>query len=374
MSRKNGLLPFKRKKKNSASSLSRALRNRSTKIGQSPGTVVFVGEKKTKEVKISYMDYHPDHLEEKAGCSIEDCLSLSSHPSVSWINVSGVHDVTVIEEIGKAFELHPLILEEIVFTEQRPKFEDFGDYLFVVVKMLSYNQEKKSIEGEQISLILKDSCVISFQEREGDIFDFVRERIRGNKGRIRKMGADYLLYVLLDAVVDHYFLILEKYGDLIEDLDDAIVESPNPNILQIVHSIKRDVLYMRRSAWPLREVLNGVLRSESPLLKKMTDMFLRDVYDHTIQVMETVDTFRDMLAGIHDTYLSSISNRMNEVMKVLTIIATIFIPLTFIAGIYGMNFAFMPELKWKGGYFMVWGVIIIVSLSMLWFFKRKKWL
>ena len=181
--------------------------------------------------------------------------------------------------------------------------------------MLSYNEEKKTIEGEQISLILKDSVVISFQEREGDIFDFVRERIRNNKGRIRKMGPDYLLYVLLDAVVDHYFLILEKYGDSIEDLDDAIVESPNPDILQIVHSIKRDVLYMRRSAWPLREVLNGVLRSESQLLKKTTDMYLRDVYDHTIQVMETVDTFRDMLAGIHDTYLSSISNRMNEVMK-----------------------------------------------------------
>jgi len=355
-------------------SLSRSLRNRSRTIGQSPGTVVYLGEEKTEEVKISYMDYHPDHLEEKDGCSVKNCVSLLKESSISWINVSGVHDVTVIEEFGREFDLHPLILEEIAFTDQRPKFEDFGDYLFVVLKMLSYNEEKKSIEGEQISLILKDSCVISFQEKEGDIFDPVRARIRSNKGRIRKMGADYLFYVLLDAVVDHYFLILEKYGDSIEDLDDAIVENPNSNILQVVHSIKRDVLFMRRSAWPLREVLNGILRSETPLLKKTTDMFLRDVYDHTIQVIETVDTFRDMLAGIHDTYLTSMSNRMNEVMKVLTIIATIFIPLTFIAGIYGMNFTFMPELKWKGGYFMVWGVIVVVAFLMIWFFRRKKWL
>jgi magnesium transporter len=239
--------------------------------------------------------------------------------------------------------------------------------------MLTYDDELKEIKGEQVSLILSENFVLSFQERPGDIFDLIRERLRNAKGRIRKMGADYLAYALVDAVVDQYFVILEKVGERIEELEESLTRNTKPETMQEIHRLKREMIYLRKSIWPLRESISGLEKSESALINKATLKYLRDVYDHTIQIIDTVETFRDMLSGMHDTYLTNISNRMNEIMKVLTIIATIFIPMTFIAGIYGMNFKFMPELEWRWGYLAVWVVLVSVALIMVVYFKRKKW-
>lgn len=349
-------------------------KKRSNKAGLPPGTPVYIGEKKHEEVKISIIDYDEAQFQERKAKAIEECFPFKDTPTVTWINIDGIHQVDIIEKIGKHFDLHPLIMEDIVNTEQRPKMDDSGHYIFIVLKMLYYDEKENEAKVEQVSIILGDNFVISFQEREGDIFDPIRERIRNGKGRVRKMGADYLAYTLLDAIVDNYFIILEKLGERIEELEDRLVTDPRPETLHEIHKLKREMIFLRKSVWPLREVISGLERVESSLIRKAIRIYLRDIYDHTIQVIDTVETFRDMLSGMHDTFLSSISNRMNEVMKVLTIIATIFIPLTFIAGVYGMNFKFMPELEWRWAYFTVWIVIVIAAISMVIFFKRKKWL
>ncbi len=346
----------------------------SKKMGLPPGTPVFVGEKKVEKIRISYIDYDEAKFEEKEVEKIDECVPFKDTPTVTWINIDGLHQVDIIEKLGKYFDLHPLILEDIVNTEQRPKMEDFGQYIFIITKMLFYDEKEGETKIEQVSFILGERFVISFQEVAGDIFEPIRERIRKGKGRIRKMGADYLAYSLLDAIVDAYFIILEKLGERLEELEDKIIAESRPETLQEIHKLKREMILLRRSVWPLREVVNSLERGESSLIKKACRIFLRNVYDHTIHVIDTVETYRDMVSGMHDTYLSSISNKMNEVMKVLTIIATIFIPLTFIAGIYGMNFEFMPELKWRWAYFIVWGVIVFVAVLMVLFFKRKKWM
>ncbi len=349
-------------------------KRRSKKAGLPPGTPVYVGERKDEKVRISVLDYDEEHFEEKELDQVEECFTCKDTSTVTWINIDGIHKVDIIEKIGKNFDLHPLIQEDIVNTEQRPKIEDFGNYIYIVLKMVYHDENNGETKIEQVSLILGENFVISFQEKEGDIFNHVRERLRNGKGRIRKMKADYLAYSLLDAVVDNYFFILEKTGEQIEELEDKVVSQPKPETLQEIHKLKRGMIFLRRSVWPLREVINTLERGESSLIQKTTRIYLRDVYDHTIQVIDSVETFRDMLSGMHDTYLSSISNRMNEIMKVLTIIATIFIPLTFVAGIYGMNFKFMPELDWRWGYFVVWLIMVAVAVLMIFYFKRKKWL
>lgn len=302
---------------------------------------------------------------------MEECFEFKTTPTVTWINIDGIHDVGVIEKIGKEFDVHTLILEDILNTGQRPKFEDMEKYLFVVLKMLRL--ENGTVVAEQVSLIVGSNYVISFQEQVGDVFEVIRERIRSAKGKIRKMGADYLAYTLLDSIVDNYFAVLENFGERIEVMEEELVVEPDQQTLHQIHGLKRQLINLRKSVWPLREVIGGLERSESELIKDETEVFLRDVYDHTIQVIDSVETFRDMVSGMLDIYLSSVSNRMNEVMKVLTIFAAIFIPLTFIAGVYGMNFEYMPELKYRWGYFGVWGVIICVAAAMLIYFKRKKW-
>jgi magnesium transporter len=290
------------------------------------------------------------------------------------VNIDGLHEVDIIEKIGGNFGLHPLVLEDILNTQQRPKLDDLEEYLFIVTKMLAYDVEQHQVKAEQFSLVLYKNCIITFQERVGDVLDPIRERLRRGKGRIRKMGADYLAYALIDAIVDNYFIVLEKIAEKVESLEEEIVTEPTPGTAHTIHHLKRELIFLRKSVWPLRELIGGLERGESALIMKKTTIFLRDVYDHTIQVIDTVETLRDMVSGMLDVYLSSISNRMNEVMKVLTIIATIFIPITFIAGIYGMNFEFMPELKWRWSYPVVWAVIIAVGISMLFYFRKKKWL
>jgi magnesium transporter len=349
-------------------------KKRSSKAGLPPGTLVHLGEKKVESVKITFIDYDEQSFQEKQVPYIEECLKLKDTQTVSWINIDGLHDIELLEKLGKGFELHSLILEDILSTGQRPKFEDYEKHIFIVLKMLSVDQESQSVESEQVSLILGPNYVISFQERIGDVFDLIRERIRNNKGRIRKMGPDYLAYSLIDAIVDNYFIILEKFGEKIESMEEEVIDNPTEKTVHQIHSLKREMISLRKSIWPLRELIRGLQTSESSLINETTDIYMRDVYDHTIQIIDTIESFRDMVSGMLDIYLSSLSNKMNAVMKVLTIIATLFIPLTFVAGIYGMNFKYMPELEWRWSYPIVWLIMISVAVVMLIYFRRKKWL
>jgi magnesium transporter len=354
--------------------LGKIIRKRTRKAGLPPGTLVFDGEHRLEKTRITIFDYDESRFQEKEVQMVEECFPFKDEPTVTWVNIDGVHDVEIVEKIGNHFGIHPLVQEDIVHTAQRPKMEDFEDYLFIVIKMLFYEDEKEEISAEQVSLVVGKYYVISFQEREGDVFEPVRDRLRGKKGRLIKNGADYLAYSLLDTIVDSYFSILEKTGDKIELLEEELITNPGPETLGIIQRMKREMIFLRKSVWPLREVISSLERDESPIIKESTHIFLRDVYDHTIQVIDTVEALRDMLGGMLDIYLSSVSNRMNEVMKVLTIIATIFIPLTFIAGIYGMNFEYMPELKVPWAYPFVWSVMGVVGILMLVYFRRKRWL
>jgi magnesium transporter len=347
---------------------------RSEKAGLSPGTLMYVGEKKPERSRITVIDYDETSFLEKEATSVEECFPFKETATVTWINVDGVADAAVIGELGAKFEIHPLALEDIMTTTQRPKVEDLGEAVFIVLRMIECAKDGTDLVADQLSLILGPNFVLSFQETPGDCLGPVRERIRGGKGRIRKLGPDYLAYAIIDAVVDNYFFVLEKLGERIDALEDALVEEPGRGILHQIHGLKREMIDLRKAVWPLREVVGGLGRLESSLVKKTTSVFLRDLYDHTIQVIDTVESFREMLTSMVETYLSSVSNRMNEVMKVLTIIATIFIPITFLVGVYGMNFKHMPEIEWRWGYVMVWVVVVAVVGGMFAFFRRKKWL
>jgi magnesium transporter len=344
------------------------------KIGLPPGTLVHIGEKKEEEVKINLIDYDEKYFETREIKNVEECFPFKDTSTVTWINISGIHEIDILSNIGAHFGFHALVLEDILNTDQRPKIEDFEDHIFIILKMLSFNEETDEIVAEQISLFLGSNYVITFQEKKGDIFDSLRDRIKNGKGRVRKMGADYLAYALIDTIVDHYFIILEKLGDDIESLEGELVTNPTPSTLETLHYLRKEMIFLRKSVWPLREVINSLSRGESSLILEATIIYLRDVYDHTIQVIDTTETFRDIVSGMLDLYLSSVSNRMNEVMKVLTIIATIFIPLSFIAGTYGMNFEYMPELKWHWAYIGYWAIIAVVVSGMLFYFRRKRWL
>jgi len=360
----------------------RLIKKSSRSSGLPPGALIHIGEKKTEKIRITVMDYSIGKYDEREIKKTEECLTLKRRPTISWINVDGLHEIDVIEKLGKCFDIHPLVLEDILNTDQRPKMEDFEKYIFFVLKMLYTDEKTQEIHSEQVSLILGNNFVISFQETIGDVFDPVRERIRGTKGRIRKMGADYLVHALIDAIVDNYYVVLEKIGEKIENMQEDIIKNPDPETLQHIYKLKRDMIYLRKSVWPLREVINGLLREETKLIKKSTHIYLRDLYDHTIQVIDTIETYRDMVSGMLDIYMSSVSNKMNEVMKVLTIFAAIFIPLTFIAGVYGMNFQNsngnapfnMPELYWQYGYIFALVLMAVIAIVLLIYFKHKKWL
>lgn len=351
----------------------RSTKRSSAAAGLPPGTLVHVGEKKAQDVTITLVRYDETRFEERDVAHIADCPLPADDARITWINVVGLHEPAVLEELGDHFGFHPLVLEDILNTEQRPKMEDYGDYVFIVLKMFNHNQ-RGEIGAEQVSLILGPHYVVSFQERPADDFLPVRERLRNSVGRLRRLGPDYLAYTLVDAIVDSYFVMLEEIGDKIETLEEALVADPATATLQQIHHLKRTMLLLHKSVWPLREVIGGLERGETSLIHDSTQVYLRDVYDHTIQAMDAIETFRDMLSGMLDIYLSSISNTMNAVMKVLTIIGTIFIPLTFLAGVYGMNFLYMPELKLRWTYPLLWGVMLAIAATMLIFFRRKRWL
>ncbi len=354
--------------------MSRFLKRTSKKAGSAPGTLVHIGEKKSDRATITLIEYDADHAALRRIISPEELEGLTTHSdTIRWINVNGLHDISLIETIGKVFDIHPLTLEDIVNTGHRPKAEEFDSYLYVITKMLHYRDGHNTITSEQLSMIVQDRLLISFQEQEGDVFEPVRERIQKGKGRIRRSGSDYLAYALLDTVVDHYYQILESFGEELELLEETILENPKKESLQRIHELKREAIYMRKQIWPLRETVNGLSRDEFPFIMESTRIFMRDVYDHTIQVIEIMESYRDIVTGLIDLYMSGISNKMNEVMKVLTIFATFFMPITFVAGIYGMNFKNMPELDWRWGYAGAWGVMLCVVILMVGYFKKKNW-
>ncbi|MBU2591163.1 MAG: magnesium/cobalt transporter CorA [Nitrospinota bacterium] len=348
------------------------LKRFSKKAGLSPGSVVYLGKERLDKARITLIDYDEKSIEEKEIQQIEESFPLKDTPTVTWINIDGLHNTKLIEKIGEHFNIHPLILEDIVHPDQRPKMEELESSLYIVCRMF-YMKEADIVE-EQLSLIIGANYLITFQEMDGDIFNPIRERIRNEKFKVRKSGPDYLAYSILDAIIDNYFVLLEQIEGRIEALEDELLDNPTHETLHNLHKLKGRMSSLRRSVWPFRETIVNIGRLESPFIKESTAPYLRDLYDHIIQVIDSIESLRETISGLLDAYLSVISNRMNEVMKVLTLIATIFIPLTFLVGVYGMNFRHMPELEWSWGYPVLWGIMVFIALSMIAFFKRKRWL
>ena len=359
--------------KKSYKTVTSLFRSTPKQVGLPPGSLVHVGEQKVEQSVITLIDYDAEQLTVETDVSLQRCLELKDSPTVSWINLDGIHDIAQFEAFGKAFDIHPLALEDMLNTGHRPKVENFDHFMLIILKMLHYDDQTHQIRAEQISLILTRNNLLSFQECPGDVFAGVRDRLTRKYGRIRQRGPDYLAYALIDSIVDHYFHILEQIGDRLENLERELIDQPSIEILQQLHQLKGQLILLRKSVWPMRELANSLLHDEWSLIETTTRIYLRDLYDHSIQALDTLETFRDTTNGLVDLYMSNTSLRMNEVMQLLTIIGSIFIPLTFLAGVYGMNFEFMPELKWRYGYPLVWGLMISILIGMIWFFKRKKW-
>jgi len=348
--------------------------NRKRDVGRPPGSVVFSGEEKAHAVRFSVLDYTNDTLEETDFSTAEEVLPYRDSATTTWINVSGVHDEDAVRTIGDHFGLHPLIQEDIVHTGQRPKLETYDDHVYVVSKMLYHDEEEDHLRAEQVSFVLGGSYLLSFQEDPGDVFEPVRRRLREGRGRIRSRSTDYLTYALLDVIVDHYFVILEELGRRTEEIEEEVLDDPQPETQEHINDLRRDLIFMRRMTWPVRELLSQLQRLESPLWSDETRPFVRDTYDHAVQVLDLVESLRDVVGGLTDLYMTTLSNRMNEIMKVLTIIGTIFIPLTFVAGIYGMNFEYMPELTVWYAYPVAMAGMATIAAALLLYFRRKEWI
>jgi magnesium transporter len=349
--------------------LLRLFHRRFTEQGAAPGTLLTT---QNARPIMSAIAYDGADLKEAEINDIASARALAGPDQKLWIDVQGPPDARLLEEAGAAFGLHPLALADVVNVGQRPKIEDYEDHLFAVVRMVS--PDETGFRWEQVSLFIGRGFVLSFQEHPGDCFEPVRQRLRAGRRRIRGNPADYLGAMLVDAVVDGYFPLLEDYGERLEDLETRVLRQPTHAVLSEVYHAKRELMTFRRAVWPLRDTLNQLLRDGHTVLKKSTLPYLRDTVDHLMQVVDVVETFRELAGSFIDVYLSSVSHRTNEVMRVLTIFATIFIPLTFVAGIYGMNFEVIPELKWRHGYFMFWGVVVVILAGMLLLFRRLGWL
>lgn len=350
------------------------LKRQRKKVGLPPGSLVYTGEKSDIAPSLSVFSYTRENLQEKHDKNLDECLSERIQNGVTWLNIDGLQNVDLIKQIGKKYELHPLVLEDILNTVQRSKIETYDNYIFIVMKLMVWQADKNNFSVQQISLILGDNFVLTFQEKKCALLDTIQVALRAGQGRIREQGADYLTYIIMDTIVDHYFIILENLGDQIETIEQDIITDPTKKNIHSLYKLKRKVFAFRKIAWPVREIINHLLQTKLTFIGDFVLPYLRDVYDHVMQIIDTVETFRDMLGSMLDVYLSSQTNRINEVMKVLTIIATIFIPLTFIASIYGMNFKYMPELQYKYGYFTVLGVMAVMVIGMLIYFRRKKWM
>ena len=349
-------------------------KSRSKKSGLPPGTPIHIGDKKVENVTITTYRYNEHRLDEIVTHDLEEHVIPKDPQTLTWINVQGLQQVDTLQGLADFFGWHPLVVEDIVNTAQRPKLEDYGDYLFIVLKRMSTSNAAKHIQVEQVSMIQSSQYLVTFQEGGDEPFCDVRNRLNNERGRIRKLGTDYLAYEIIDSVVDQYFVVLEQLDHYLEGLEDQILDHPGPESLQRLHQIKRDAIIIRSSVWPLREVLNHLQHSDSTLVNKETSIYFRDVYDHTAAVIESIEISRDILTGMFDVYLTSLSNRMNETMKVLTVIATIFIPLTFLTGIFGMNFRFMPILEWEWGFLLLFTLMFFLAGGMLVYFRRKRWI
>jgi magnesium transporter len=351
------------------------IKQRSLKAGLPPGTPVHIGTRLSEHARVTVFHYDSEHWEEREIQRGEECRQYLNKPGVTWINVDSVHEVDLMTDIGKVFDLHPLMLEDILNTDQRPKLEDYGDKLYVVLKMMSIKPETKELCIEQMSLILMNNLVLTFQEREGDEFNPIRQQIRNHSPKIRKMGADYLAYALIDLAVDNYFVVLEDLGDEIETMENQLIEDPSPAVLKELHRVRSEIIYLRKALWPLRELVGGLQRLETGLMQpEIRQLYLRDTYDHTIHIIDTVETFRDLIGGLMDIYLSNLSNRINMQMRVLSIIATLFMPLTFITGVYGMNFTHMPGLHSPWGFPLIMLFMAGVVAFMLRWFRKQDWI
>jgi len=344
------------------------------KVGLSPGSVVFTGNQKVEKVITHYFKYNRELLEEKKFHSHENIIfPRSNEDHVDWYDIRGLHDTSLIEMIGKTFEIHTLVLEDVVDTYERPKYDEYVNGNFIMLKALAFKFDSLEIKTEQVALFYRNGLLISFQETESDIFEAVRQRISSGRGRIRERGADYLCYSLIDVVVDNYFIVLDGIEETIENLESKLLDNPDKSIKGAIHHLKKELLVVRKSISPLREAIGRFSKSDSPFIDERTPAFIRDLYDHTIQIMDMVDTYRDMLNGLQDLYISEISLRMNQVMQILTIVTAVFVPLSFLAGLYGMNFDHMPELQYRYGYFVLLGTMAVILIGSLLFFKKKKW-
>jgi len=355
--------------------MAKTIIKKKTKTGLAPGTAVFTGVRKMDNIEIFVTQYDDNQCNDFTPKSIDALIKLlETLEGNIWVNIDGLHDEESIVAFCNHLDIHKLTIEDLVSVGQRPKLEEFEDYLYMVVKMFQLQNDSKNIDIEQISFLLKTNLLITFQEKTGDVFQSIRGRLQDPKAMIRKRGTDYLLYALLDAVVDHYFVIIENLSLELENLEELLLNQPSKERLNELHHIRREILTLRRSAYPMREVVSRFEKIEAPKISEDTKIFIRDLYDHTIQTIETIEVFRDIAAGLLDLYMNSAANKMNEIMKLLTIISTIFIPLSFLAGVYGMNFENMPELKSHYGYFIFLGVLFSIFLGMLYYFKRKNWL
>jgi len=354
--------------------MSESLSSASKKAGLPPGSLVHVGEVLETEVRITIVDYNKDVIEEQTVESVEQILQCREKDTVTWVNIEGLGNIELIGAIGEAFNIHPLVLEDILNTHQRPKVEEYDDYLYCVLKGILLAENGFSVEYEQISMLILNDFVFTFKEKQDQLFEPIRRRLRSSKGHFRSQGADYLAYVILDTIVDSYFSLQDSLDDIIDSVEEELLTEPTPKTLVTIQDVKRELIIIRRSISPLREMLNAILRSESPLIEEKTLIYFRDISDHVLRISESIESSRDMIAGLLDIYITTISNKMNEIMKVLTVFASIFIPLTFIAGIYGMNFEYMPELKWKWAYPALWMAFIAIPVLLLVYFKKKKWL
>lgn len=344
------------------------------KVGTAPGTLIHVGKKLKDSVDIFSIQYNEQMKQSCSLTNAKDILINNDKDKVHFLNIVGLHDTELIAEIGKAYNLHKLLIEDILNTNQRIKVDEYGDSLYIVLKLPAYDKDSKEMESNQISFVFTGNTVISFLENDSNIFDNVIDRINSEGGSIRKLGADYLLYALIDAVVDNYSVVLEKLGDKIDKVEDKLVDDPGKEVLQSIYGLKREILFLRNSTWPARGVLDTLMHFCDSYFSQSTEVYFRDVYDHIMRTLDTTDIYRDMLSNMLDTYLSSISNKTNDVMKLLTIISVIFMPITCLAGIYGMNFRNIPELELPWGYALFWVISAIITLMMIRYFKKKKWL
>jgi len=350
------------------------MNKKSKNSGLPPGSVVYTGNRKIEKVQIHYLHYDENNLEEK---TLHNQGKIVFHHSddnkVDWYDIRGIHDSALIEQIGAAFNIHSLILEDVSDIDQRPKFEEYENGIFIIVKALSFDKARLKISTEQVGIYFKKWFVVTFQETESDLFNTIRKRIQNGKGRIRQRGSDYFAYALVDVIVDHYFIVLEDIELEIESLEEKVLEKQDAAIKSKIHLLRKELLTMRKSIAPLREAVSRFAKSDSPFIEEKTVVYLRDLYDHTKQVMDSVESFRDSLNGLNDLFISEVSFKMNQVIQMLTIVSTIFIPLTFLAGIYGMNFDNMPELHWEYGYFILWALMAVIFVGLLLYFKKKKW-